>query len=217
MLEGDMDLQPNVAFAVASALLQVLFFAAGPFVAYVATRRRVRGFGHYVGVRPCPPAALLAAFVVFAVTAPLVAAVYLIPSLRAVALSGTSAASRIAALDVAASSVAIIVVVSFIQTGLAEELLFRGFIAKRLIAWLGFQRGNAVQALIFVVPHLLLFLGPQGAAFGPAGLALVVVTAATMAWLFGWLNERRGDGSIAPSWLAHGLANTLAYTVALLL
>jgi membrane protease YdiL (CAAX protease family) len=76
-----------------------------------------------------------------------------------VALSGTSAASGIATLTVAPSAFAIIVVVAFIQTGLAEELLFRGFMAKRLIALLGFQRGNALQALLFVAPHLLLFVG----------------------------------------------------------
>jgi len=207
----------NLATAVAAALFQVLLFALVPFLAYVVTRRRVRGFGHYVGVRPCPPSALVPASVVFLITAPLAAGVYLIPSLRAVALSGTSAASGIATLDVAPSAFAIIVVVAFIQTGLAEELLFRGFLAKRLIARLGFQRGNALQALLFVAPHLLLFVGPQGAVLAPSGVALVVVTSAGMAWLFGWLNERRGDGSIIPSWLTHGMANTLAYSLALLL
>ena len=38
-----------------------------------------------------------------------------------------------------------ILLYAFIQTGLAEELFFRGFLAKRLCASLGFSRGNAIQ------------------------------------------------------------------------
>ncbi|MFK8000563.1 MAG: lysostaphin resistance A-like protein [Polyangiales bacterium] len=42
----------------------------------------------------------------------------------------------------------------FITSALCEELLFRGFVAKRSIGWLGFAWGNVVQTVIFVAPHL---------------------------------------------------------------
>lgn len=212
-----MEQRLSVVPTIISAVIQVLVFLIIPFAAYVATRRRVRGFLHYVGVRRCPRTAVLPTVAIVALAAPLAALVYVVPSLRAISLAGSTTAGRIAALGVVPGTFAIIVVVAFVQTGLAEELFFRGFLAKRLIAWLGFQRGNAAQSAIFVIPHLLVFIGPQGATFGPVGLVVVATWAAAAGWLFGWVNERRGDGSIIPSWLAHGTGNAFAYTLALLL
>jgi len=39
---------------------------------------------------------------------------------------------------------------SFIQTGLSEEIFFRGFLEKRLIRKFGFQIGNAMQSILLV-------------------------------------------------------------------
>lgn len=125
--------------AVAAAVLQVLVFAVIPFVTYLATRRRWRGFLRYVGLRACSQPALLYAVGVFLVTAAMLVVVYAVPSLRSVHLAGTSTAGQIAQLAITPASIFVIVVVSFIQTGLSEELLFRGFVAKRLIARLGFE------------------------------------------------------------------------------
>jgi hypothetical protein len=36
--------------------------------------------------------------------------------------------------------------------------------------------------------------------------------------VFGYLNEKKADGSIIPSWIAHGLANLITYiTVAFII
>lgn len=205
------------ASAVAAAVLQVLVFAVIPFVTYLATRRRWRGFLRYVGLRACSQPALLYALGVFLVTAAMLVVVYAVPSLRSATLAETSTAGQIAQLAITPASIFVIVVVSFIQTGLSEELLFRGFVAKRLIARLGFERGNALQSAVFVAPHLLLFLGLPGTEVTWWAVVVVAGWAAASGWLFGWLNERRGDGSIVPSWLAHGAGNALSYTVALLI
>lgn len=47
---------------------------------------------------------------------------------------------------------------AFIQTGLAEEIFFRGFLAKRLIHQFGMNIGNIIQALLFGMVHGLIFL-----------------------------------------------------------
>ena len=53
----------------------------------------------------------------------------------------------------------------FFTSALAEEILFRGLIAKRLIHHLGFGIGNAAQTLLFLAPHaalvVLLVEGPK--------------------------------------------------------
>jgi len=99
-------------------------------------------------------------------------------------------------------------ILALFKTALAEELLFRGLIGKRLIARLGFGIGNACQAALFGAVHLLVALSP----LATAGLvaALVAFTAAT-GFINGWLNEKRGGGSILPGWAAHASANLIAY------
>jgi uncharacterized protein len=81
---------------------------------------------------------------------------------------------------------------------LGEELFFRGMLGGWLVRKLGFLTGNAIQALLFLLPHLLLLL---------VSLQLwpLVVFQAIGGWALGWLRHR--STSIFPGWLAHALAN----------
>ena len=98
-----------------------------------------------------------------------------------------------------------ILLYAFIQTGLAEELFFRGFLAKRLCASFGFSRGNTIQALVFGLLHLLLFIN-----YLPVlSLVAITVLAGINGWIMGWLNEQAAGGSVIPSWMLHSLANLL--------
>jgi membrane protease YdiL (CAAX protease family) len=93
-----------------------------------------------------------------------------------------------------------------VQTGFAEELLFRGLIAGSLSRHLPLLWANLVQALIFLVPHfLILLVMPK---MWPV-LPLVFLGALT----FGWVRIK--SGSILGSWLMHGTGNvTMALIVA---
>ena len=94
---------------------------------------------------------------------------------------------------------------AFIQTGLAEELFFRGFLAKRLCASFGFSWGNAIQAIVFGLLHLLLFIN-----YLPVlSLVAITVLSGINGWIMGWLNEQAAGGSVLPSWMLHSLVNLL--------
>ena len=98
-----------------------------------------------------------------------------------------------------------ILLYAFIQTGLAEELFFRGFLAKRLCASFGFSCGNAIQAIVFALLHLLLFIN-----YLPVlSLVAITVLSGINGWIMGWLNEQAAGGSVVPSWMLHSLANLL--------
>lgn len=98
-----------------------------------------------------------------------------------------------------------ILLYAFIQTGLAEELFFRGFLAKRLCASFGFSLGNAIQAIVFALLHLLLFIN-----YLPVlSLIAITVLSGINGWIMGWLNEQAAGGSVLPSWMLHSLANLL--------
>jgi hypothetical protein len=60
--------------------------------------------------------------------------------------------------------------------------------------------GNTVQALVFLVPHLLLLT---------VGLGIwpILIVQLIAGWLLGWLRFR--SGSILPAWLVHSLTNAL--------
>jgi membrane protease YdiL (CAAX protease family) len=93
-----------------------------------------------------------------------------------------------------------------VQTGFTEELLFRGLIAGALSRRLSFLWANVSQAVIFLLPHLLILLVEPGA--WPF-LPLVFVGALTLGWL------RIRSGSILGSTLVHASGNmTIALIVA---
>jgi len=90
---------------------------------------------------------------------------------------------------------------AFIQTGLSEEIFFRGFLTKRLIHKYGFQIGNAFQSVLFGLIHGLMLRS------NILGSVIIVLSTGIAAWLMGWINEKEANGSVLPSWLLHGYLN----------
>lgn len=99
-----------------------------------------------------------------------------------------------------------VLVYAYIQTGLSEEILFRGFLLKRLAAKFGFTVANIIQALIFGAIHLTMVWGQVGIIAG----IVIVIYPMIPAVAFAYLNEKKADGSILPSWIAHGTLNTIS-------
>ena len=104
-----------------------------------------------------------------------------------------------------------VLVYALLQTAFSEETLFRGLVLKRVAVRAGFWAGNATQAVLFGLIHLLPFLAVVG--LGPA-LVIGLVTGGVGAAL-GVLNERLAGGSLVPGWAVHACANTLAGSLAL--
>lgn len=164
---------------------------------------RSEGFLAVCGLRRAPFTALATGAVLGLVYSALLLTV---PAIRLLSTSPGSVAA-----DVAGSgpwSFAALAIAALFKTAFAEELLFRGIIGKRLIAWKGFAVGNSLQALLFGLIHFSLL----ALASASLGLVLLVVMATSaLGFVAGWLNERRGEGSILPGWSLHGSANLLAY------
>ena len=94
-----------------------------------------------------------------------------------------------------------------IKTGLSEELLFRGLIAGALGRKLSFWPANIIQALIFLLPHLVIIV------FEPSLWWLAVGAGLGGGLLGGWL--RLKSGSVLAPWMVHAAANiTTCLTVA---
>lgn len=95
-----------------------------------------------------------------------------------------------------------------LRSGIGEEILFRGFIAKRLIGWLGFRWGNLAQALAFASIHVSMS-GPGST----ADRTVRVLCAFAWGYAFGHVMEKECDGSIVPGAIAHVAYNFTASIV----
>ena len=120
-----------------------------------------------------------------------------------------SVSGHIKSLGLGTEAIVIILATAVFKTALAEEIFFRGFLAKRLIAITTFQIGNALQGAIFGIIHTLVFLTiTQNWLF----LALICLLPGLGAWCKTYLNEKMADGSIVPGWIAHASGNIISYS-----
>jgi uncharacterized protein len=190
-------------FQIAGAVLQVAFVLVIAGIVWLIFGRKRSSFTRYVGLHGTSAVAAGAATVLGLALSLLL----LVPEARELASGPDTLVAQIVNQLGRTDSIAVLLVVAVFKTAFAEELLFRGLIAKRLIAWLGFSTGNILQALIFGSIHLLIFTTSV------AGAApwLAAVSAAILGWVNGWLNERLGKGSILPGWIVHGLGNSITY------
>ena len=88
-----------------------------------------------------------------------------------------------------------------LTVALGEELFFRGLLGGWAMRRFGYWKGNALQAALFVVPHLPILY------FNPAVWPLVFVFPLLVGWMNGWLMYR--SGSIWPGWILHSLVNAV--------
>jgi membrane protease YdiL (CAAX protease family) len=87
----------------------------------------------------------------------------------------------------------------FMQAGIAEEVLFRGFLFRHFREGRSFWHAALLSAIPFVLVHLLIFLATD---FWLALAALFV--SVSLSFPFAWLFERSGN-SIWPAALLHAV------------
>ncbi|MGY6661154.1 MAG: CPBP family intramembrane glutamic endopeptidase [Glycocaulis sp.] len=194
----------NAGVQIALAMLLV-------FLVWLIFARKRSGFLKFSGLHGAPVQAMGLALIAALIFAPLTVAVFMLPGLEDAAAGPDTVTGRVQALGMTPETAVIIFIIAFLKTSGSEEIVFRGLIAKRLIAWLGFGAGNTVHALIFASIHLLIFVAPGGPAFDPVLAVALTGVGFTGGWAMAWINEKRAGGSIAPGWLMHGLSNAIAY------
>ena len=103
-----------------------------------------------------------------------------------------------------------ILIYSILQTSLPEELLFRGFLLKRMANHMPFVFANTIQAFAFGLLHGVLF-----ALLVSIEITLfITLFTGVIATYLGFVNEKKAGGSIFTSWIIHALANIFSGVVA---
>jgi membrane protease YdiL (CAAX protease family) len=189
--------------ALTVSLTQLAVFSVIPFIFWLITKKKAKqSFFCWVGLnkpaKPEPKA--LATAVVLCILLTAFMLLFFTPDILQ-----ASATTMYLQDGLSATAVICTLIFAFIQTGLSEEILFRGFLAKRLIHALGFLRGNIVQAVLFGLLHSFIILS----GIGWLTTAIIVFFAASNAMVMVYVNEKVFGGSILPSWILHGISNSV--------
>ena len=168
---------------------------------------------NYIGLKKSTRKAnLFALLVMVLLVAPLLILVFTNEEFKAIMTNPESVTGKIKQMGVGVEAIIIILIAAILKTSLSEEIFFRGFLAKRLIAVTNFQIGNILQAVVFGILHILLFMTiTENVLF----LIVIFVFPTIGAYFKTYINEKFGNGSIIPGWIAHGTANLVSYSVIL--
>lgn len=191
-----------------SSIIQTLLFTSIPFVWWVVTARKDSSFFHWIGIKKL----IITNKKVYTLSIFFTIILFLSMVVITPLLVDSSETATAQFYGQGLSAVIPILIYSFIQTSLSEEVFFRGFLTKRLANKFGFRTGNVIQGLAFGLMHGIIFISTTG--FFRA-LIITLITALIGGFL-GWINEKQSGGSIVSGWLLHGLSNVVAAGITLL-
>ena len=182
---------------VMSSVLQIILFMIVPFIWWLVTARKKQKFMEWIGLKKIEGGTKTLMATLLVAVAFLFAGVLTLYAIGNVKI----ATSEFAGLGGVAIP-AIIIYAAF-NTAFPEELLFRGFLLKRLENKLGFNIANAIQALLFGLLHGAMYFSLVGV----IKAILIIAFTGVIAWFMGYINEKYSNGSIIPSWIIHTISN----------
>ncbi len=182
---------------IVSSILQIILFAIIPFIWWLVTARKQQKFTEWIGLKKIEGGKKTLTAIILTSVAFLFSGVLALYATKGI----ETATSEFAGLGVVA--IPAIVVYATFNTAFPEELLFRGFLLKRLANKFGFNIANLTQALLFGLLHGVMFFSLVGV----IKAILIIVFTGAIAWFMGYINEKNSNGSIIPSWIIHTISN----------
>lgn len=184
---------------IVSSVIQIVLFVLIPLVWWAVTAKKQTTFMQWIGFKKFNTDKENKVHIWTVGTS---LAFVLLGALILYALKGVeTATSEFAGMGIQA--IPAIMVYAVFNTALPEELLFRGFLLKRLNNKFGFTIANIIQAVLFGLLHGVMFFSLVGVI-----KAIMIITfTGVIAWFMGYINEKKANGSILPSWLIHSISN----------
>lgn len=190
-----------------SVITNFILFSIIPFIWYIVKEGTPKGFIYSLGIYKPPKSKFLSIFLT-------ITSVYLITLLAntVVILFGYSGRGSADAQGFTAITLFLYLLLYGMKTGIAEEIFFRGFIAKKLIEKLGFSKGNLIQAIVFALPHFVI-----SDTASVVDIIVRIINAFLMGYTFGYVMYKKCDGNIIPVMIAHILINMISSIVLLII
>lgn len=185
-----------------NSIIQIIVFSLIPFLWWLVTSRKKMSFFEWIGLKKVKNLKenKLFAWILMVIVLVSIFSVFIFYILKNVNV----AYSEYTGLGIKA--LPSILVYAFFNTSFPEEILFRGFLLKRIGNKFGFTIGNLIQALLFGCIHGILFFSAVGI------LKSIVITLFTgiIGWIIGYINEKKAGGSILIGWGMHAFFNTVS-------
>ena len=190
-----------------SSVMQIILFSLIPLIWWLITARKKESFFKWIGLKkiekenkkssvvnmlPIAISYLIVSFIT----------IYLIKDIE-------TATSEFAGMGISALLPALIYAI--FNTALPEEILFRGFLLKRIASKFGYMIANIIQSTIFGLLHGFMFFN----VLGIVKTIVIILFTGIIAFAMGYINEKKANGSILPSWFIHALSNIFASIVAM--
>lgn len=183
-----------------SSIIQVLLFSLIPFIVWLVTARKKESFFSWIGFKKIPSDKKdWVKFAIIGIVVSLVVGV----AINALVLSGEWNRSEVYGTGIAGLPFALLNAV--VHTALSEEIIFRGFIQKRLQNICGFKIATVIQSIVFGFAHIVLIFDKINFVEGVALVIFPIIPAVFMTYV----NEKKADGSIIPSWIMHSSMNII--------
>jgi len=182
-----------------NSIIQIIIFSIIPFLWWLITSRKKMNFFEWVGLKKVNNIKenKLFAWIFSVLVLFLIISVFILYSLKNVNV----ASSEFTGLGI--KSLPSILIYAIFNTSLPEEILFRGFLLKRIGNKFGFIVSNGIQSLLFGCIHGIMFFS----AIGILKSMLIILFTGIIGWIMGYINEKKANGSILPSWFIHVVAN----------
>ncbi|MCR4867730.1 MAG: CPBP family intramembrane metalloprotease [Lachnospiraceae bacterium] len=181
-----------------SSVIQIILFTIIPFIWWLITARKECSFLKWIGLKKAEVSKNKTMLWIVCISA----AFLILSGVILIFLKGVeTATSDFSSLGM--SAIPAILIYAIFNTALPEEILFRGFLLKRISNRFGFNVGNAIQALLFGLMHGIMFISSVGVLLA----IIVILFTGAIGWFMGYTNEKKADGSILPSWCIHAIAN----------
>ncbi len=192
---------------IASSILELIVFGIIPFIWWLITARKKESFFKWIGFKKINKTNKKDTIKYILITSILfmsfsVLMLYMVRNID-------TATSEFKGLGFSGLIPALIY--SIFNTSLPEEIWFRGFLLKRISNKLGFEVANAIQSSIFGVIHGILFFNIVSIF---KAISIVLFTG-IIAYAMGYINEKKANGSIYPSWIIHATANLFSSIISL--
>ena len=188
-----------------NGIIQVLLFSIVPFIWWLVTARKKENFFKWIGLKKIVSSKGFIKIFLLIILAFLVLSIGILFLVQGV----ETATSEFYEAGISVLPAAL--VYAFLTTALSEEMLFRGFLLKRLSSGFGFKAGNIIQAALFGLLHGVMFF----AVVGIFKAVIIIVFTGLIGWCMGYVNEKKAQGSIMPSWIIHGIANLFSSAIAM--
>jgi len=190
-----------------SSIMQIILFALIPLIWWLVTARKKESFLKWIGLKKVGKENKKSSIISMLV----ISLAYIIVSFITLYLVKdiTTATSEFNGMGISALLPAL--VYAIFNTSLPEEILFRGFILKRIASKFGYMFANIIQSMLFGLLHGIMFFN----VLGVIKAIIIIIFTGVVAFAMGYINEKKANGSILPSWFIHALSNIFASIVAM--